>query len=62
MDLGKAILDVPLRSSVFYGVGIHSMTSKILNYRTEFVPLGTAVEQRSWKQRIRMPFLQHFET
>jgi len=38
------------------------MTSKILNYRTEFVPVGTAVEQRSWKQRIRMPFLQHFET
>lgn len=38
------------------------MTSKILNYRTEFVAVGTAVEQRSWKQRIRMPFLQHFET
>ena len=45
MDLGKGILDDPLSSRVFYGVGILSMTSKNLNYRAEFVTEGTELEK-----------------
>jgi hypothetical protein len=62
MDLGKGILDDPLSSRVFYGVGILSMTSKNLNYRAEFVTEGTELEKSPWNRRSRVPFLPHFET